>query len=207
MAETYLLWTDFETTGVDHDTLEVLEAATMLTHGAGAPIEEAHSRVFTDTHDAYFSLPDDHPVVALHKESKLHDDLVQMRDRAPYIERYSYPELENEVLDRIAELGIEDEDTIHIAGSGVAQFDLRIVQERMPRLGERLHYAPIDVGIMRRMLIMSNVELPRDEWPFCSPSHRAQGDILQHYASYVYYQRLLSGAPVPENPWSSPLER
>lgn len=68
--------------------------------------------------------------------------------------------------------------TIHLAGSGVAAFDRPMINHNWPELAERLHYAPIDVGVLKRSWQMwAGQPISTDD---ANKTHRAMADVEGH---------------------------
>lgn len=86
---------------------------------------------------------------------------------------------------------------IQIAGSGVARYDQTILQAKMPRLSRYLHYAPYDVGVLRRtsktMARGDVVNIPRS-YKEGVKQHRAYGDIEAHLEEGERFQEFFQRA-------------
>ena len=90
---------------------------------------------------------------------------------------------------------------VHLAGSGVAAFDRPFLARHMPQLHAYLHYAPIDVGVLRRTWQMWTgndlVTVNQDK------THRALDDARCHLAEATAFRRVFAaaaharGLPIP----------
>lgn len=141
MTDELLLWLDLETTGLDeHAGDEIVEIGCILTTEDLIELGE-FSSVVTPSTFALSRMMKNEFVMEMHKSNGLLESL--HRGDAPQI---------NEAQDRLISFldGLREPKTLTLAGSGVAQFDIRFVRAQMPRLAERLNYFTIDVGVIRR---------------------------------------------------------
>ena len=87
--------------------------------------------------------------------------------------------------------------SFYIGGSGVAAYDHPIIKALMPKIAARLHYAPYDIGIARRMSkTMTNrdvVNIPRS-YQDGVKTHRAWDDITAHFEEGVAFQTFFQKA-------------
>src|SRR5690349_7060804 len=87
----------------------------------------------------------------------------------------AFLEFENGMMTRLNPL---TGSTIHLAGSGVAAFDRPMINRFFPRDAKRLHYAPIDVGVLRRTWKMwTGADITGDNE---AKAHRAMADVEGH---------------------------
>lgn len=149
MAEELLLWTDFETTGVDHNELSVLEVAFFLTDMGLQMLGEFTSPVLEQgNHVDFLRLGCSDEVRVMHDENGLWEEVQQFGMALRSAERYTIEMLKNSCK----AYGIRHP-TIYMAGNGVAAFDRRIVRDRMTELDRYLHYRTYDVSQMRRFAV------------------------------------------------------
>lgn len=85
-----------------------------------------------------------------------------------------------------------------LAGSGVAAFDLHVLRLQMEPVAELFHYAPLDVGQVRRFLEyglrddLVPTELTLDGNAGSHELHRAMADVRLHLAEGRHYRDLLT---------------
>jgi len=158
----YLLWLDFETTGLDTARCAVLEVAVVLTTETLEEIDRYGDLVYAPI--GRVDMADD--VRAMHTTSGLLDayDLEYTVD-VEYAER--------RIIDILAVASVT---TCTLAGSGIGTFDLPIIKRLMPNLAARLTYHVHDVGVMRRAYRRAT---GHDLTPRTEPAHRAMADVLQ----------------------------
>lgn len=166
---TYLLWCDLETTGLSATQDELLEAAFILTdsdlnevgfvHGVMEPGPMGLKRLMGT------------PVVRkMHTDNGLIMDVLQGPTKTAL-------NVQDEVINLLDAYTTEG-DVIHLAGSGVAAFDRVILTEYMAPVMQRLHYAPIDIGVLRRTWHMwTGRDITKDN---SAKNHRAVDDVRGH---------------------------
>jgi oligoribonuclease len=82
-----------------------------------------------------------------------------------------------------------------LCGSGVSHFDRRFIAAQMPKLNRWFRYYNIDVGILRRSLVLIGREdllLPFDQQ---EKTHRALEDAELHLAEFKYIKDALGAVP------------
>lgn len=103
---------------------------------------------------------------------------------------------------------------LQIAGSGVARFDQTIIQAKMPKLARFIHYAPYDVGVLRRtsktMAGGDVVNIPKS-YKEGAKIHRAYEDVEAHLEEgqrfREFYQRAVAlGAHIAPTPEEEPTD-
>ena len=167
----YLLWLDFETTGLDTSTAEIIEVAAVVTRADDQMYEI----------DGYETLvwtlipPPDWDAFEFHEGTGLLADwLCATTDDAA-----AWPEHLGDAEDSI--VGMLDganltSASVTLAGSGVGTFDLPLIRRLMPNLAKRLTYHVHDVGVMRRAYRRA---VGADLTPRTEPAHRAMADVQQ----------------------------
>lgn len=194
-----ILWFDLETTGLDPSRHEILEVGAMLTNRDLEPLWKDTLGYIVSPHRRPVELlhwdnagPGGIQVTAMHTENGLLDAVNAGGAPLWWVE--------DDLMSRI-EYTCEGQ-TLMLAGSGVARFDFNWVERHMPRLFERLHYAPLDVGVLRRFIrILFDVTIPGGE-----SSHRAVDDVNSALAQANYFKKFMTpelppglvGANVPQ---------
>lgn len=182
-----LLWVDLETGGLDHGD-PVLEVAAILTTSAMEEISATSWVVNPTLEPAY----------------RVHPRWWE-RDLDPVVRDMH---TRNGLLDAVAcglplgnvelALGRKMDETGYtgpwrLAGSGVAAFDLHVLRRQLPTVAARLHYAPLDVGQVRRFLeyaargALVPSALTLEGNPDSPDLHRAMGDLRLHLAEGRHY--------------------
>lgn len=169
---THLLWIDLESTGLDIAVDEIIEIGAMITDLDYELVVE-YRTVVLPTEFGTARLRDNPFVTEMHRINGLTAEL----DARTGAGDMSIEGAESRILALIEVIGLS-EATFHIAGSGVTTFDRPLVNRFMPRLAAKLHYAPIDVGILRRSYKLATgvdlVEVNNDK------THRAIDDVRCH---------------------------
>lgn len=179
-----LLWLDFETTGLDLNRDHILEVAWVLTDFDLNPIVGYQSVVCPPI--------EGWPERMLPFVRKMHMDngLLQEISSMKKPKRLLDIELETEY-----ELDLTGADTslMYLAGSGVSHFDYLWIQKFFPTLARRLHYAQLDISVVRRtatVLGLDNLFKPRvEEDP--SQAHRAMFDVKNAITEAQYFRDIL----------------
>ena len=192
-SDTRLLFTDLETTGLDPAHDEIIEAAFLLTTTDLTVLAETEMLVRPSPAALHRLLADDQ-VTGMHTRSGLLRDL-RAADRpvpaADTAHATSLRDAEQRVIDLLHAHSVRA-GQLHIAGSGVAAFDKPFLARHMPRLHGLLHYAPIDVGVLRRTWSMWTggdlVTVNQDK------THRAMDDVRCHLAEATAFRRLFTAA-------------
>lgn len=173
----HLLWLDFESTGVDIDTALVLEAAAVLTTPGLDRLDSIERVIQTPGWDA--ALRANQFVLDMHTSNGLLADLESGRG-------CSLADFDAETRAMI-DKHLDDDVEVLLAGSGVSHFDRPLIDRRLPLLAERLHYANLDLGVLRRTLGYLGLQPEgRDSVP-----HRAMGDIELFLDEFRGYRNLL----------------
>lgn len=169
----YLLWLDLETTGLDTTADVPLELACLVTDMELRPVknhEWEYEVLFSSDGWAAIRLAENEYVTNMHTENGL---LAAIKQGHPK----TIQGAENELLAMIAALPWGIDEAIALAGTGVAAYDMRVLENWMPRLAEFLDYRTFDIGHMRRFLSdivgLSDDQMP----PKADDEHRAMGDV------------------------------
>lgn len=194
-----LAWCDLETTQlpepdverevVDYSNLHILEVAVLVTDLDLQPISGYHE-VVRMTRGAANSLKKNDFVRDMHTKNGLILDSVKGETAK------TLAEIDADVDQLLQETTSFDRGEIAIAGSGVARFDHPIIDVKMPSFARWLHYAEIDIGILRRVTTMFNHgEAVVNPVPESSrdgvKTHRAWDDVQAHlkeaerYADFI----------------------
>ena len=194
--ETHLLFTDLETTGLDPAHDEIIEAAFLLTTTDLTVLAESEMLVRPSPAALHRLLADDQ-VAAMHNRNGLLRDLRTADDQQPAADSQhpiSLRDAEQRIIDLLGDNSVRA-GQLHIAGSGVAAFDKPFLARHMPRLHGMLHYAPIDVGVLRRTWRMWTgrdlVTVNRDK------THRAMDDARCHLAEAAAFRQLFTTITAP----------
>ncbi len=175
----YYLWLDLETTGLDTATCAVLEIATLF-------YDPDRDEVLWETQHflrAPQTLSFDRTAYLMLAKNGLHTDYATGQHVGP-------KEASRDIC-RLVETSIQPGSLVHLAGSGVAEYDRRIIERVLPDLDALLHWRAIDIGIFRRTWRqMTGEEFP--EHPaFKQVEHRAQADIPQALEQYRWFRNQL----------------
>jgi oligoribonuclease (3'-5' exoribonuclease) len=176
VSTTYLLWCDLETTGLDLKADVILEAAFILTDSnLDAKMQSHH--LFPPSQAGWDLLLANEFVRKMHAANGLVAELVSSGSRLDW-------QAENAIRDHDVELEgaisrhLEDGDTLHLAGSGIAAFDRPLIDRDFPLVSHLLHYAPIDVGVLKRTWQMwAGQPISTDD---ANKTHRAMADVEGH---------------------------
>jgi len=176
----YLLWLDFETTGLDTAKCDILEAAAVLTTEKLEEIDRYVDLVYAPIGLA--DMADD--ARAMHTTSGLLEafDLEYTVD-VEYAER--------QIVGMLEYAGVG---TATLAGSGIGTFDLQIIRRLMPTLAKMLTYHVHDVGVMRRAYRRAT---GHDLTERTEPAHRAMADVQQSLAEGRAFADLFQGIDTP----------
>ena len=179
---THLLWLDLESTGLDTAVDEIIEIGVIITDLHYDSVIE-YRTVVLPTEAGKARLRDNPFVTEMHRLNGLTAELDALAG-ASYT---TIEAAEERVLALIDVIGLSAA-TFHIAGSGVATFDRPLLNRLMPRLAAKLHYAPIDVGILRRSYKLATgvdlVEVNEDK------THRAIDDVRCHLTEGRAFREL-----------------
>lgn len=180
----YLLWFDYETTGLwtaADEPPELLEmAAICLPYGEFNPANAVFSinRVFKCAAATIQSM--NSFVIDMHVKNGLLQD-VTAASRTPQ-------QAEQEILAAFDDAEIAPK-KVCAAGSGIAGFDMPLMRINQFELFEYLHYQAYDLGTAHRALRMLGVGI---EAPWVDSIHRAYTDVLQQLEEARYLKEAFS---------------
>jgi oligoribonuclease len=179
-----LFWTDLETASLipefkdgvlDMRGFQVLEVSVIITDFDLRPICDGYSEVVKMNQEIAAALRANPDVLEMHRKSGLIEASINGGQ--------TLTQIENEILEMIGKDTSLVPGELQIAGSGVARFDQTVFQAMMPRVARYLHYAPYDVGVLRRtsktMAQGDVVNIPRS-YKEGHKQHRAWDDIEAH---------------------------
>ena len=160
----YLLWLDFETTGLDETDVPIEVAAVLTT---------ADTLDEIDGYETLIWAPVDAVTQCAAKD--MHEASGLLRE---WLADASWKAIPLWVdVDLFMMINRQcGESPVTLAGSGVGTFDLPIIKRLMPCLAKRLTYHVHDVGVMRRAYRRA---VGADLTPRTEPAHRAMADVQQ----------------------------
>lgn len=191
----YFLWVDLETTGLSHDKDVPLEVAALITTPDLQEIDGCprfHTLLMADGYA--MDRLDLSPIAKeMHVANGLLADIEALGDKAPLPD-----EVELDFADWIKEHCPEG--PIFLAGTGVAAFDIKVIECWFPAVRELLDYRTIDIGqtrrVMKHVLGYSDEQMPAE----ADSEHRARGDVMNALDQTREIKRLLYRC----NPAASP---
>jgi oligoribonuclease len=174
----WLLWTDIETTGLNHDEDQILQIASVL-----ANIDLSVRFVFPETtiHHSEETLD---KMDSWCKEHHARSGLVTKVQNS----QISLSDAEDALI-RFLNHHAAVNDVIYIAGNSV-HFDKRFIDHHMKRLSSRLRYRILDVSSLSLMFDNLFPYLKTIK-PGKSYSHTAEADILESIEEYDFYKTYL----------------
>ncbi len=192
-----LLWVDLETTGAEENRDEIIEIGAILTDFNFERMDGRADRDFSiviEPSEYALGRMMKNPVVRnMHIHNGLLNDCVSLPSRARAIEiaeqrLITYIQM---AINAKKNRGDAGKFRFMLAGSGVGHFDNRFIRQHMPTLWKMLVFSPLDVGMVRRFLAISNVDLTPGADNTKSKDHRALGDILLHIEEAKAYRHEL----------------
>jgi oligoribonuclease len=184
-GDTWLLWIDIESTGPDVETDEIVEIACILTTSKTLVEAGRFHALVKPTPGGFLRLVSDPVVLKMHIDNGLLIELTALSERG----ETGLEWLDNAILDWLERLPVTinlADDVIHLAGSGVAAFDRPLIRRLLPELDAALHYAPIDVGVLRRTWKMwAGQDITGDN---AAKNHRAMSDVEGHLREALEFQ-------------------
>lgn len=191
----YLAWIDLETTGTDARQDPILEIGLIVTTSSHPfDVLAQRSIVIRPDGDSWSHRFGPY-VLEMHTKNGLLADV--------FAGGASMAEAVEEMCAVLDEIGKPHE--FVLAGSGVAHFDRRFIDEQMPALSRWLRYYTVDVGVLRRSLVAiglgSIVEAAETVGNYgATKEHRGFADIEGHLAEMRFYADRLALAGVPSLP-------
>lgn len=192
---TALFWVDLEGDGLpqdpvdgvlDYNSLHLMEIAVIVTDMDLKPVA-GYREAMKMTKEMAAALRANDVVREMHRKSGLIKACLESTKTVSEIEDEIIALLDEEVP------GI----LFYIAGSGVAAYDQPLIKAFMPKIAERLHYAPYDIGILRRtaktMTGQDIVNVPRS-YQDGVKTHRAWDDVEAHLEEGHRYQEFFRRA-------------
>ena len=184
----HLLWVDLETTGLDLDEDEIIEIGAILTD-ADLNVLTEYEEVIPPTEKGLERILHSAPVRKMHDANGLLDGIEKAtlgqrtRDAAVVeLDRTLYRILQNHNC---------EQGHVLLAGSGVGPFDRQFVRRHMPLTNRYLHYAVLDVGVLRRSFELWTEVPPCD---LDELNHRAMDDVRNHLAEGRYFRDVMGRA-------------
>lgn len=166
----HLLWMDLETLGLDTRNDPPVEVATLVTTPDLVEVSDTqfHCLIGLDWYGEK-RLKANPYVANMHTENGLLEELRTKLCK-------TMEGAENSILAILGGLGAEP-NTVCLAGSGVAAFDMQVLKHWMPSLYKFLNYRTFDVGHIRRFLEYT-LDVPLDDFlEKADDHHRAEGDV------------------------------
>lgn len=188
-----LLWLDLETTGSDEDRDEIIEVGCLMTDSQLNIIDEfpEYSRTVTPSKDALLRLLETKVVRDMHTANGLLTEVLDQKsiDHSPR-------SVEQDLMSRLAAIQPKFRQVM-IAGSGVGHFDRRFINKYWPDIDRYLHYAPFDIGNIRRAFKAWDIPIPTSAE---GKNHRALDDAKLHLEEARAYKAMFEGHLKYESP-------
>lgn len=204
-----LLWVDLETTGTDEKSDDIIEIGAVLTDFNLNKIGTSFSQVVEPDDFALGRLMKNQVVRQMHEANGLLDDVISGRSvDIATAQHYMYKWITLAINHRVRK-GDPAKFRFMLAGSGVAHFDRRFIKQELPLIDGLLTFSPLDVGMVRRFLKLSGVEVDSVGDNSDRKNHRALDDIELHLEEARAYKALfqqflpmdimssMAGVPVP----------
>lgn len=178
-GQNWLFWTDIETTGLNHDTDQILQIACVLTN-----MDLSVRFVFPETTIR-------HPQEILEKMDtwcKEHHGRSGLVTKVQHSQT-CLSEAEDALL-HFLNHHVAVNDVVYIAGNSV-HFDKRFIDHHMPRLSSRLRYRILDVSSLSLMFdnLFPYLKTLKPEKRY---AHTAEADILESIDEYDFYKTYLA---------------
>jgi oligoribonuclease len=180
-----LLWLDLETTGSD-DADEIIEIGCLMTDSQLNFNDSfgEHSWVVQCSESALLRMTHNVPVREMHQKNGLFYEIADNKG-----EELGY--VESQLMSWLTAVERKPRQ-IMLAGSGVGHFDRRVIRNWLPDVDEHLHYAPFDIGNIRRAFQAWNIPLPASGNKELK-THRALDDAKLHLDEARAYKDLFEG--------------
>jgi len=174
----YLLWLDFETTGLAETDVPIEVAAVLTTADTLAEIDGYETLIWTDPIKIETCAAFD-----MHQTSGL---ITAWRDG----EKTGLGWVDTDLTVMIDRQCGDSLSLVTLAGSGIGTFDLPIIKRLLPNLTAHLTYHVHDVGVMRRAYRRAT---GHDLTERTEPAHRAMADVQQSLAEGRAFADLFRG--------------
>lgn len=188
MAENFkvLLWTDIEATGLDPMQETVLEIAVVATDTQLEELGTYHAVLWYGP-DQQARLREHNPFVhGMHTMNGLLEECAN----SP-LSAYN---VDCQITNMLGyELSFAQKGEFLLAGSGVSHYDRFFIQRYFPQLRDLLHYATLDIGVLRRAvrLLGDPAWVPDMEASHGAlKTHRAKDDVKAHLQEGRAYKEL-----------------
>lgn len=172
------IWLDVETTGLDTETCETLEIASIMTDNFLRELGRFHV-VCRSTPDTWENA--ENVVSAMHTASGLRSaSLNSQVDETEGWQRFKM---------WVNQLMPVDEELV-IAGSGISHFDVFLFDRWVGPLNPPRAYWTLDVGSARRLLRIGGIFAPDYISKMNTRAHRAMVDIEAHLAEARWFVQI-----------------
>lgn len=184
-----LAWVDLESSGLDPIDDEVLEVGLILTERTAPFVEVARYESLVRPLDPTWRNRMVNVVREMHTRNGLLADIDDGAGR-------DLNRVDLEVAAMLSRRGAKP-GQVTLAGSGVGHFDKAFIDARMPTTAAYLHYAVLDVGVIRRAMgFAGRKDLQRaggtyEGDAFADKPHRALPDALDHLEEWRHYAAML----------------
>lgn len=177
----YLLWLDFETTGLNPVATVPLEVMWELTDWRLEPVAAGHGVRWATQADRL--PPMDDFVRDMHTKSGLIDACIAARDAG--VKPVGGV---NGAMEQLLRLLLGLDQKVALAGSGVASFDRLIINAQFPGVAEHLTYWALDMGPIRRLAEGTGYD--GLALPAIDIVHRAEADVRRAQAEYRQWRAV-----------------
>lgn len=195
---------------IDFRPMNIMEVAVIVTDFDLNPITDGYREAVKMTPEMAQGLRENEFILDMHRGSGLVKDCIAST--------HTLADIEDEIIAMLKSDTTVTERELQIAGSGVAAFDHPVIKALMPKLARWLHYAPFDIGVLRRSSkIMAKgdvVNVPKS-YKDGVKTHRAWDDVEAHLEEGVqfrdFYRRAVElGAHIvptadPQHPEEEPV--
>lgn len=186
-----IVFGDIEATDLDTRTLHPLEISLVLASSALTPIARRTWLILPDGNWPEIKAGLNDVVREMHTANGLLDDIDALWERSQAGE--TVPTLHDVETEIMAWIGTRNptRSKVSLAGSGVANYDLHIMRDQMPRLYEMFTYYTYDYGVLRRIGKTINIAAPPEASEGARKSHRSAGDVEMHLAEARWWREFL----------------
>jgi oligoribonuclease len=166
-----ILWVDLEATGLDTDLDEIIEIGSIITDPELNMLGTFRT-VVRPTAAGLDRLLADEYVTAMHTANGLLQEVTDTTRALPDI-----AEAQGRMISWM-DAHRQSDAPMYLAGSGVSHFDDDMIARLLPEVAERLHYAALDVGVLRRFHLLTTGSSLVDAND--RKTHRAMDDVSCH---------------------------